>query len=1243
MYKRLWIVYALCLLSQWVSAAGKNFVTLDWSAMPFDSIAPEYIFSEDLSEGGEWGVSVEYPEFEVLCGNEKDIAEGYGNLIGEEIQVRSEVREVRGHWRLICRFIPIVKQDGVYKKLLSAHFAVTKISQARASVAASTVVEDRYTERSVMASGKWVKIAITDDGMYRITPQMLLQMGFTDFSRVRLYGYGGHVQSWSLKADQDFDDLPEIPLYVANDGSLLFWGKGLVSWDGNTRRRNTYAHVACYFLSDVDTEGGSGAAKRIETISAGEDGGAVLTTIVRHKLIEADEYAMYKVGARLVHADDFADGNTRSYSFSGVNASGKVQLTVSFASAGLANRNTLQWNINGGSTGKTVQIRASNTDYQHAVWSEQTTVVTGAATDTWTVNMSSNAGIEAHLDYLALHYEAPLTLEKGFTYFTSSDANEKYEGFTGASNLKVMRFGKRGQPACLVTTQGESVIVPTQGDEYVAFDANYAFPVPAIVGEVSCQNLHGLSSPDMVIVLPVNCTYLEQAERLAQAHRDYDDMKVELIRVDKIYNEFSSGTEDATALRRFFKMLYDRGENDEHRLKYVIMMADGAWDNRMLSTAWSGFDRSLYIPCLESEESGHAVNSYVTDDYYGMVGDAESASITLLPINVAVGRFPVTTAAQAKIMVDKTIRHISKANAADWRNTAVFIGDDDANASDYAAEMKGADRAAETALNPDGKDGVGLDVKKVMFDTYPRSTGISGNTYPDVVTLINKYQTDGALLMNYTGHGAAHVLSHESVVRLSDVKSWQSDNLPLWITAACDVAPWDGQEDNIGEASLLNANGGAVAFIGTARTVYSTPNHNLNTAFTKYLFSTDDTGQRVSAGWALALAKNDYSSINSLNYSYLGDPALVFGAPRERVVLDYIDNQIPSSDVWIKSSSKVVLKGHVEDVDGNVLSDFNGRLTTTLYDAKQTVTGLRNVTSSSYSYRYRDYNTILSRRTTKVENGEWTVNVITPKDILFADSAGRLVFYAVNDEKTIEAAGACTDFCVGGVGSDYDNLTDGPGMYLYLNREDFRDGDVVNATPCFFAQLSDSVDISYLGNSVGHSMLLTIDDDPLQSYVMDDYFMPDGDDYTHGVVIRTLPVMADGEHHLTFEAWNNQNLYTRKSLRFVVDSELEPDPVSITVSPNPALTEANIIITHQFPGSETYYDVRIFDVRGRLMWIKCEEATADASGSHVVHWSLDTGEGGRVSSGVYPVRVTVRSGGGEEVCESEKIIVLNNN
>ena len=317
------LLFCLSLLAR--AAGDASFVTLDWAEIGLDTVAPEYRRTEVLREGGAWQVSVEYPEFEPLSEAESRLVAPYAELIGEDIRVESEVYEVRGEWRITWHCLPLVYRDGLYQRLISARFSLSRVAQARA--VAAVAASERYASRSAMASGRWVKITLTEDGMYRLTPAFIQKAGFADISRVRLYGYGGHLQSTSLKADADMDDLPEIPLYQASDGSLLFWGNGLVSWNGTKRVLNTYAREACYFLSDVSPDGGAGTATRISSVSAGTASGGTATSAMRHKLIENDEYAMYHVGNRLVSADNFSDGAERSYTFSGISASGSVQLT----------------------------------------------------------------------------------------------------------------------------------------------------------------------------------------------------------------------------------------------------------------------------------------------------------------------------------------------------------------------------------------------------------------------------------------------------------------------------------------------------------------------------------------------------------------------------------------------------------------------------------------------------------------------------------------------------------------------------------------------------------------------------------------------------------------------------------------------------------------------------------------------------------------------------------------------------
>ena len=98
-----------------------------------------------------------------------------------------------------------------------------------------------------------------------------------------------------------------------------------------------------------------------------------------------------------------------------------------------------------------------------------------------------------------------------------------------------------------------------------------------------------------------------------------------------------------------------------------------------------------------------------------------------------------------------------------------------------------------------------------MWDAYPRVSSATGNTYPEASAIIKQQQSQGALIMDYAGHGKEDQISHEAVLRLNDFANFTNANLPLWITASCDIMPYDGTIPTIGEAAMLNKKGGSVA------------------------------------------------------------------------------------------------------------------------------------------------------------------------------------------------------------------------------------------------------------------------------------------------------------------------------------------------------------------------------------------------------------------------------------------------
>ena len=188
---------------------------------------------------------------------------------------------------------------------------------------------------------------------------------------------------------------------------------------------------------------------------------------------------------------------------------------------------------------------------------------------------------------------------------------------------------------------------------------------------------------------------------------------------------------------------------------------------------------------------------------------------------------------------------------------------------------------------------------------------------------------------------------------MADFSSFSSPNLPLWITAACDVNPFDMMEDNIGERAVLNPKGAAVAFYGTTRTVYSSPNSWMNLYFMRHVLSKDDWGRRNTVGDAVRLAKADLIAssnengyeVNKLHYVLLGDPALKLGVPEYKLVVDSINgtqigDDLPFANFEAGSIARV--SGHVTDASGTRLPDYSGVLSAMVYDSESVITCLNN-------------------------------------------------------------------------------------------------------------------------------------------------------------------------------------------------------------------------------------------------------------------------------------------------------------
>lgn len=844
----------------------------------------------------------------------------------------------------------------------------------------------------------------------------------------------------------------------------------------------------------------------------------------------------------------------------------------------------------------------------------------------------------------------------------------------GTLNVPILQYCKAGQVGgtysldnLRIDAKDTVTIVNVSGEtarlDYVSMAWEKAIPLPNLSGShpaatyvknIANQDLHADGQADLVIIIPASRTLLKQAQRLKEFHESHDGMRVNIVAADQLYNEFSSGTPDANAYRRYLRMLQDRAATEADMPKYLLLFGDCVWDNRMLTADCKRFDPDDYLLVYESENSFSETVCYAGDSWMGILAEGAGSDARRELQDVGVGRFPVTTVAEAKIMVDKTINYSKNQNGGAWQNTIMFMGDD----GNDNIHMKDVDSVANSV----GRDYPNFLIKKVMWDAYTRESSATGNTYPAVSKIIRQQQANGALVMDYGGHGSATLISHESVLGLSDFSESRTSNLPLWVTAACDIMPFDGVTETIGESAVLNEKGGAVAFYGTARTVFTSANKYINHAFMKRVLSLQD-GKPIALGEAHRLAQNDVmlgtnryptptredpnktspeqdNSENHLQYSLLGDPALSLNLPTAQVVVDEIDGVAVGSGTMptVKAGSVIKMKGHVAGVEG-----FNGVVTATVRDTQEEITCKLNNTSgdgAEVAFKYLDRTKTLYHGSDSIRNSSFELTFAVPKDINYADGQGMINLYALNTDKTIRANGSCDQFIVGG-SAEAKNDSVGPSIYCYLNSPSFVDGGNVNSTPYFVAEIKDKDGINAAGSGIGHDLQLVIDGDMAKTYTLNNNFSYDFGTYTSGSTFYSIPELEEGPHRLQFRAWDIQNNSSTAVLHFNVVKGLRPQLFNIGVTNNPARTSTTFIISHDRMESNMDVVIELFDAAGRQMWRHAESGVS-ATGNYTVDWDLSVDGGRPLQTGVYLYRVKVSSEGSSYVSKTKKLIVISN-
>ncbi len=850
----------------------------------------------------------------------------------------------------------------------------------------------------------------------------------------------------------------------------------------------------------------------------------------------------------------------------------------------------------------------------------------------------------AWLDYLTVNYVERISTKhnkRTISLFTPTDLNTKIHVKSDLNNIDVWDISNLFNVSSIPTINDDSgftfvSLIDTVKKFIIVENKNY--PSPDFVSHVPNQNLHN-SSPSNYIIITTPEFKLE-AQRLIDLHTRRDQLSGQLFFVEEIFNEFSCGRPEASGIRNFIQLLYKKGNETADSLQYVLLMGEGSYDPKNRIT-----NNTNPIPTFQSINSIKLTSSYVTDDFYGLLDQGEGEYLNGDLLDIAVGRLPVENENQAKLIIDKIYEYYDEyqfselikekeqtllSSKGSWRNDILFIADDE----DFNEHMRQSNslsqRVDSTIRN--------FNAKKIFLDAYPQEASSLGKISPIANEKLIQQLHNGALIANYTGHGGERGWTSERIFLLKDISDMKNRNkLPLFMTATCEFSRFDNPENvSAGERLLLQPEGGAIALFTTVRLVFSIPNFRLNETFYKVLDASIKDG-KITIGDLFRKTKvENNGGVNDRNFTLLGDPAIKLAVPLYKVQLDSLVNSENNDSIKALSSPEIF--GHIENLFGSTVNEFNGWIDITLFDKEKEITTLGDDQTAG-PFTYASQEDILFKGKAFVENGRFKSQIYIPKDTRQNYGFARFSFYAV-DSILGDASGNNESIVIGGTAKNASIDRNGPEINIHLDDSLFAFGDKVSSSPIFIADLFDSSGINIIPNDVGKDITLIIDERSDLNFLLNQYYQPSKSTYQKGEIIFPLEELDEGRHSLVFKVFDNQNNSSKAYTEFIIENNPQLALTNVLNYPNPFTTSTGFYFEHNQTNDVLDITIEIYTISGKL--IKTISDSFDATSTRIgpVQWDGLDDFGSPIGRGVYVYKVRVINANGDKEEVIEKLVLL---
>ncbi len=1156
----------------------------------------------------------------------------------------------------------LFKENGVVRKVKRFTISYKKNTFQRVMSA------NAQLQSSVLKSGQWYRFRVDTTGVFKLTKNFFRDLGINTGTvnpkNIKIFGQGGKSLPLANNQTIAFDLIENAVKFVGEEDSvfndedyLLFYAIGPKYYnEENNSHINPYSDAAYYY---VQISSGNGLRVNPANSPTG-NADVTFSTFHDYKFIESDEYNIGQMGRRWFgHRFYFENARTFYFEFPNLVTQNPLKLKV-YAAAAAESSTSMEVKANGNVIDN---LSFNAIDYgilgTQDIFNGSINSNSDLVTIDLNYNNSGNPSAKAYLDYISIEAERELT-SIGQQFQFKHNAMPTLSGIgefsiSNASNIsEVWDITDPYNPVFYSNENNatEYSFKTTLGSEkkFQTVDLTDTFTPTQVSNRiVQNQDLKGtiflnpqgqFEDIDYLIITP---RFLQnQAEQLARINRTQNNLNVKVVTLESIYLEFSSGMQDIAGIRNFVKYIYDNASDTNKRLKYLCMFGDASFDykNRISNN-------TNIAPSWFSINSFSLTNSFVSDDFFGMMDNNEGAMSNADKLDIAVGRILADTPQHAEEMVRKIELYYKEDAYGSWRNNFLLISDDVDKLSDKSIQET-TDFIAEDVKQSKPF----INVKKIHTDAFQQESSSAGARYPQVNDAIFDALEVGAAAVTYFGHGGEDGLSQERIFDKINAQELNNLNkLNCFVTVTCEFTKFDNPlRPTVGEYLYWNKNGGAISLITTTRQIFISVGIQFSTTLSQYLFDYNNT-QNISMAEALRLTKIDPSVTNSFQRRlvfYIGDPALKLPLAKPDIIVTKInDENITTSNLELQALSAAKIEGYVANEQGSILNNYSGTLTATIFDKNIQRSTLGNDgTTENGQLIVMDYEAmgeVIFRGQASVENGIFEINFIVPRDITIPVGNGKISLYSKTENQLSDQRGYNFDIKIGGVNLNAPEDNIGPAIELFMNDESFVSGGITNENPTLLAKLYDENGIN-TASGIGHDIVAILDGDETNPYILNDYYIADVDSYQSGSLSYPFRNLSPGLHTLSLKAWDVYNNASTKEIQFVVfDQNQSLELTNVLNYPNPFINYTEFWFNHNSSGLLNV-TIQIFTVSGKLVKTintQTNRGNGVSSISRDITWDGTDDYGNKIGKGVYIYKLKVKSTTtGLESEKIEKLVIL---